>query len=74
MLSFFALSAILVGLNSRYIKGLISIQDEFIERRTKELEKELEYEENKLEICAYGREELYHIEQLKYELEELGER
>lgn len=61
-------------LNSRYIKGLISIQDEFIERRTKELEKELEYEENKLEICAYGREELYHIEQLKYELEELGER
>lgn len=62
------------ALNSRYIKGLISIQDEFIERRTKELEKELEYEENKLEICAYGREELYHIEQLKYELEELGER
>lgn len=62
------------ALNSRYIKGLISIQDEFIERRTKELEKELEYEENKLEICAYGREELYHIEQLKYELEKLGER
>lgn len=62
------------ALNSRYIKGLISIQDEFIERRTKELKKELEYEENKLEICAYGREELYHIEQLKYELEKLGER
>lgn len=61
-------------INSRYIKGLISIQDEFIERRTKELEKELEYEENKLEVCAYGREELYHIEQLKYELEKLGER
>lgn len=62
------------ALNSRYIKGLISIQDEFIERRTKELEKELEYEENKLEICAYGREELYHIEHLKYELDELGDR
>ena len=60
--------------NSRYIKGLMSIQDEFIERRTKELEKEIEYEERRLNYCAYGREELYHIEQLKYELEKLGER
>lgn len=62
------------ALNSRYIKGLISIQDEFIEKRTKELEKEIEYEERKLEYCAYGKSDLYHIEHLKWKLEQLGDR
>lgn len=61
-------------LNSRYIKGLISIQDDFIERRTKELEKELEYEEKKLEYCGYSKEDLYYIENLKNEIEILGDR
>ncbi len=57
-----------------YIQDLISIQDEFIERRKKELEKEIEYEERRLEVCAYGKSDLYHIEHLKYELDELGDR
>lgn len=62
------------ALNSRYIKGLISIQDEFIERRTKELEKEIEYEEKRLDYCAYGKSDLYHIEHLKWKLDRLGDR
>lgn len=57
-----------------YIQDLISIQDEFIERRKEELEKELEYEEKRIEVCAYGKSDLYHIEHLKYELDELGDR
>ena len=62
------------ALNSRYIKGLISIQDEFIKKRTKELEKEIEYEERKLKYCAYGKSDLYHIEDLKWKLVKLGDR
>lgn len=62
------------ALNSKYIKGLMSIQDEFIERRTKELEKEIEYEEKRLDYCAYGKSDLYHIEHLKWKLNELEER
>ena len=61
-------------INSRYIKGLMSIQDEFIERRTKELEKEIEYEERRLDYCAYGKSDLYHIEHLKWKLDRLGDR
>lgn len=61
-------------INSRYIKGLMSIQDEFVERRSKELEKEIEYEERRLEVCAYGKSDLYHIEYLKWELGKLGDR
>jgi len=57
-----------------YIQDLISIQDEFIERRKEELEKELEYEEKRIEVCAYGKSDLYHIEHLKYKLDELGDR
>ena len=62
------------ALNSRYIKGLMSIQNEFVDRRIKELEKELEYEEKKIEVCAYGKSDLYHIEHLKYLIDELGDR
>ena len=61
-------------INSRYIKGLMSIQDEFVERRSKELEKEIEYEERRLEVCAYGKSDLYHIEYLKWKLGKLGDR
>lgn len=57
-----------------YIQNLISIQDEFIERRKEELEKELEYEEKRIEVCAYGKSDLYHIEHLKYLIDELGDR
>ena len=57
-----------------YIQNLIAIQDEFIERRKEELEKELEYEEKRIEVCAYGKSDLYHIEHLKYLIDELGDR
>lgn len=62
------------ALNNRYIKGLMSIQNEFVDRRIKELEKELEYEEKKIEVCAYGKSDLYHIEELKEKIDRLGER
>lgn len=57
-----------------YIQDLIAIQDEFIDRRKEELEKELNYEERRIEVCGYGKSDLYHIEHLKYEIEKLGER
>ena len=57
-----------------YIQDLVAIQDEFIDRRKEELEKELNYEERRIEVCGYGKSDLYHIEHLKYEIEKLGER
>ena len=59
---------------SDYIQNLLNIQEEFICNRKEELEKEIEYEEKKLEVCAYGKSDLYHIEHLKWELEQLGDR
>lgn len=38
-----------------------------------ELEKEIEYEESKLEICGYGKAELYHIEELYDRLQQVNE-
>jgi len=60
--------------NSRYIKGLKSIQNEFTQRRIKELNKELKYEEKKIEICSYGKSDLQYIEHLKYQINRLGDR
>lgn len=38
-----------------------------------ELEKEIEYEESKLEICGYGKAELYYIEELYGRLQQVNE-
>ena len=57
-----------------YIQDLVAIQDEFIDRRKEELEKELNYEERRIEVCGYGKSDLYHIEYLKWKLNELEER
>ena len=43
-----------------------------MDERIEELEKEIEYEEKKLDICAYGTSDLMYIEGLKSELEELN--
>ena len=41
--------------------------------KQEELEKEIEYEENKLEVCGYGKEDLYYLDGLYAELEEINE-
>ena len=46
---------------------------EEIEKRIKELENEIAYEEKKLECCGYGKSDLMYLEGLKYELGELEE-
>ena len=38
-----------------------------------ELEKEIEYEESKSEICGYGKAELYYIEELYDQLQQVNE-
>ena len=47
-------------------------EEPYSEERAEELEKEIEYEEKKLDICAYGTSDLMYIEGLKSELEELN--
>lgn len=44
---------------------------EELEKKLEELEEEAQYEEDKMKICAYGREELMHIEELYAEIEEI---
>lgn len=44
---------------------------EELEKKLEELEEEVQYEEDKMKICAYGREELMHIEELYAEIEEI---
>ena len=47
---------------------------EKIENRIEELKKEIEYEEKKLDVCAYGTSDLMYIEGLKQELAELEQK
>ena len=44
---------------------------EMIENRMEELEEEIEYEEKKLDVCAYGSSDLKYLYGLKDEYEEL---
>lgn len=53
-------------IKTRYIKGLMSIQEEYLEKCKKELDKEIEYQEKRLDNCAYGKSDLYYLEHLKY--------
>ena len=46
---------------------------ELIEEEIERLEKEIDYEERKLKVCGYGKEDLYYIEELQEDLEELKE-
>lgn len=44
---------------------------EKLENEIEKLKKEIEYEEKKINICGYGKSELYYLESLKNKLEEL---
>lgn len=46
---------------------------ELIEEEIYRLEKEINYEERKLKICGYGKSDLYYIEELEDDLEQLKE-
>lgn len=46
---------------------------ELVEEEIERLEKEINYEERKLKVCGYGKEDLYYIEELQDDLEELKE-
>ena len=41
--------------------------------RQEELEKQIEYEERKQNVCGYGKEDLYYLDGLYAELEEIKE-
>lgn len=47
------------------------LNEEDVEKRIEELRNEIKYEERKLKVCAYGKEDLMYIEGLKDELNEL---
>lgn len=44
---------------------------ELIENEIDRLENEISYEEKKLEVCGYGKNDLYYIEELEEDLEYL---
>lgn len=46
---------------------------ELVEEEIERLEKEIDYEERKLKVCGYGKEDLYYIEELEDDLEQLKE-
>lgn len=48
------------------------ILEELYNTRDK-LESEIQYEESKLEVCGYGKAELYHIEELYDQLHQVNE-
>lgn len=48
-------------------------EDELYERQEK-LEKQIEYEERKLKVCGYGTSDLYYLDELYAELEEINEK
>lgn len=61
-------------IKTRYIKGLMSIQEEYLEKCKKELDKEIEYQEKRLDYCAYGKSDLQEIENLKWKINNLESR
>ena len=56
------------------INELTEEEFEKLEERASDLENEIEYEERKLDVCAYGTSDLIYIEGLKNELEEIQEK
>lgn len=53
------------------VDDLTDEEFEMLENKAEELEEEIEYEEKKLDICAYGTSDLMYIEGLKNELAEI---
>lgn len=53
------------------VEDLTDEEFEMLEERAEELENEIEYEEKKLDVCAYGTSDLMYIEGLKSELAEI---
>lgn len=46
--------------------------DELYEKQ-EELEKQIEYEKKKLDVCGYGKSDLYYLDELYAELNEVNE-
>lgn len=42
--------------------------------KQEELEQQIEYEENKQDVCGYGKADLYYLNELYAELEEINEK
>lgn len=53
------------------VEDLTDEEFEMLEERAEELENEIEYEEKKLDVCAYGTSDLMYMEGLKSELAEI---
>lgn len=53
------------------VDDLTDEEFEMLENKAEELEEEIEYQEKKLDICAYGTSDLMYIEGLKNELAEI---
>lgn len=45
-----------------------------IEKKIRELKKQIKYEEKKLECCANGKQDLFYLVALEQELEDLEEK
>lgn len=61
-------------MNSKYIKDLYKIQEDYYEELKEELTKELEYLEKRLDCCAYGKSDLQEIEHLKWKINDIESR
>lgn len=61
----------LEDLLEKNVEDLTDEEFEMLEERAEELENEIEYEEKKLDVCAYGTSDLMYIEGLKSELVEI---
>lgn len=61
-------------MNSKYIKDLYKIQEDYYEELKEELTKELEYLEKRLDCCAYGKSDLQEIKNLKWKINNLESR
>lgn len=57
--------------NTQYIQALLGIQEEYTELVKEDLQKELDYQEKRIEVCGYGKSDLHNIEHLKWRIENL---
>jgi len=57
--------------NSQYIQALLGIQEEYTELVKEDLQKELDYQEKRIEVCGYGKSDLHNIEHLKWRIDNL---
>lgn len=58
-----------------YVFTVLELEDNenFNEKRIEELRQQIQYEEEKLKCCGYGKSELLYLEELKEELKMLEE-